>query len=207
MKKLTAWAKSHRIAAGFIGCGGLIVVGFVLLIVIGLILMATGYEVEEEPQAAPTSQVPTQEPTPSPQPTTQEPTPEPERTTEEPETQEPEPEPTTAAAEEDEPQAADSLAQRVEEEVLGQAMVDSFQDLGADSPAWAITEIEDISTGTIRAHVQDAQTDDQAEQTARWLMNMSCHNIEELTTVVVRDTSGVDRNHFVWSVNPPTICN
>lgn len=58
MQKLLTWAKSHKIAAGAIGCGGLIVGGLVLLIIAGLILTAVGYEPEEteEPEAVATTQ-------------------------------------------------------------------------------------------------------------------------------------------------------
>lgn len=46
MKKITAWAKSHKIAAVFIGAGTFVFAVFAALLVSGLILMANGYEAE-----------------------------------------------------------------------------------------------------------------------------------------------------------------
>lgn len=115
MRKLTAWAKSHKIAASAIGCGILIIVGLVLVTALGLILTATGYEVEEEPEAEPTSQAATQEPTaePTPQPTTPA-SHDPEPITEEPvETEPADPQPTTEAAPKPEPEA-DPLVAKLE---------------------------------------------------------------------------------------------
>lgn len=198
MQKVFQWAKGHKVAAGAIGCGGLIVVGFVLLIVLGLILTATGaVEVEADPGPEPTV---TQEVTP---------TSEPVESTEPPAT--PEPEPSTAPAESPTPAAEpepeeESLAERVEQTAYEQAMIDSFQDMSMDSPAWAVTKIEDVSAGTVRVYVQLDQTDEEAELTARWFMNMTCGELPELDAVVVRDTSGVDRNHFMTMMNPPTVC-
>lgn len=54
MKKMTAWAKSHKIAAVLIGAGSLVVVGFVLIIALGLVLVASGVV---EPESEPTAQV------------------------------------------------------------------------------------------------------------------------------------------------------
>ena len=50
MKKLTTWAKSHKIAAIFAGTGALIVAGFVLIMALGIIFVSTGM-VEPEPAA------------------------------------------------------------------------------------------------------------------------------------------------------------
>lgn len=204
MHKLLTWAKSHKIAAGAIGCGGLIVLGFVLLIIAGLILTAVGYEPAEteEPEAVATTQAP--EVTPEAEaiattpPATEEATSEP-----------PKPAETEAVGEPedaDEPEG-ESLAKRVEEAAYRAAMIDNFQEMSSDSPVWAVSKIEDVSSGTIRVYVQEDQTDEQAELTARWFMNMTCSDIEELKTVVVRDTSGVDRNHFMFMMDPPTICS
>lgn len=50
MKKLTTWAKSHKLAAIFAGTGALIVAGFVLIMALGIIFVSTGM-VEPEPAA------------------------------------------------------------------------------------------------------------------------------------------------------------
>lgn len=59
MKKITAWAKGHKIAAVFIGAGSLVVVGFVFIIALGLILVGSGVV---EPEVEPTAQVAKAEP-------------------------------------------------------------------------------------------------------------------------------------------------
>ena len=50
MKKLTTWAKSHKIAATLIGAGALIIGGFVLILTLGIVFVSTGM-VEPEPVA------------------------------------------------------------------------------------------------------------------------------------------------------------
>lgn len=60
MKKITAWAKGHKIAAVFVGAGSLVVVGFAFIVALGLILMAAGVDVE--PEVEPTAQVAKAEP-------------------------------------------------------------------------------------------------------------------------------------------------
>lgn len=61
MKKITAWAKSHKVAAIFVGAGAVIVAGFVLIVALGIVFVSTGM-VEPEPVAQETEAVETQEP-------------------------------------------------------------------------------------------------------------------------------------------------
>lgn len=50
MKKLTTWAKSHKIAATIAGAGAFVVAGFILITALGIIFVSTGM-VEPEPVA------------------------------------------------------------------------------------------------------------------------------------------------------------
>lgn len=181
---LKDWIKNHKLASAGIGCGGLIVLGFIGIVIFGLILTAVGYE-PEEPEAQP---APTTTSAPAPAPTTE---PEEAATTQAPEpTTEPEPEP-----EPTEP-AEDELGQRVEQALLDGNVVDDFRQLSPESPGFYITEIETLNTSTIRVHLQDSFTDSERDDAARWVFNMSCINVPELDTVVIRDTSGLDSNHY-----------
>lgn len=82
--KFISWVKAHKFASSAIGCGGLIVLGFIFILVLGLILIATGNVPEEEVAAeSPTSEAPktstapktTEAPKPSAPPTTNTPKP------------------------------------------------------------------------------------------------------------------------------------
>ena len=74
MKKLTAWAKAHKIAATLIAAGAAIVLGLAGITTLGAILIATG-NVPEETVAATQQPEPTAPPTPKPTPTTAAPAP------------------------------------------------------------------------------------------------------------------------------------
>ena len=60
----------------------------------------------------------------------------------------------------------------------------------------AVTETEDISTGDIRVYVQLNLTDDERVEFARVIYYMGAMNNTDLQTVVVRDATGLDSNHF-----------
>ena len=65
-----------------------------------------------------------------------------------------------------------------------------------DDLLFALTEIEDVSDGTIRAYVQYDLSDAEREAVAN-----SVHGLgytEDLKVVVVRDVSGLDSNHFFY---------
>ncbi len=129
---------------------------------------------DQEPQAQPTSTT-----DPAPIPTTTEPAPE-ETPTEEPaETQEP-------------------IGDRVRTALLTELGVNDFPDLladGRESPLYAIVDIETMYDGTIRVHYQEALTDDQRDEVARHVFNLTAPTVPELDTVVIRDSTGVDSNH------------
>lgn len=66
MGKITSWAKAHKVAAIFAGAGALIVVGFVLIVALGIVFVSTGMvepePVAQETEAAETKPAKTQEP-------------------------------------------------------------------------------------------------------------------------------------------------
>lgn len=91
-----------------------------------------------------------------------------------------------------EPTDAVSLAETVWADVQA-----NFPDgITSDSPLFAVTEIEDVSAGTIRVYVQENLTDDGREEVARHVFNLGAWDNTDLTVVVVRDASGIDSNHY-----------
>lgn len=68
--------------------------------------------------------------------------------------------------------------------------------ISTGSPLYFITEYEDVSARTIRVYVQAELSDAEREETATHVFNMSGTTADQLSTVVVRDTSGVDSNHY-----------
>lgn len=91
-------------------------------------------------------------------------------------------------------QAADNLAAAVQDSI------DSQTEAADYIPTWAypITGIEGLTSKSIRVHYQEALTDEEAEDVARAVTSftMNSDGTEDLDTVVVRDTSGVDRNFY-----------
>lgn len=71
---------------------------------------------------------------------------------------------------------------------------------GVSAPSWwvGVTEIEDMYEGTVRIHVQQNLTDTGREDLARGVFNFVAASAEPdaLETVVVRDASGRDSNHY-----------
>lgn len=105
------------------------------------------------------------------------------------------PEPTTEASAtpgETPTAEAESLADTVWATVL-----ENFGgEVSSGSPLFAVTEVEDVSSGTIRVYVQENLDDAGREEVARHTFNMGAFDNDELQTVVVRDASGVDSNHY-----------
>lgn len=99
---------------------------------------------------------------------------------------EPAPSPTEAA----ETPAADDLGPRV------LAAIDDGMPGGRNDWAKPITDIETISSDTVRVHYQERLTDDEAQQVGRMVRTFTRLAVPELATVVIRDTSGIDRNVF-----------
>lgn len=112
------------------------------------------------------------------------------------------PEETTAPAGEpseepsEEPAPVEPLSERVEAAILSSNGVANLRELEATSPGFYITELEDVTSGTVRMHVQTGLEGEERDQFARWLYNHACSSVPELDTVVVRDTGGVDHNWY-----------
>lgn len=91
---------------------------------------------------------------------------------------------------------SDTLPARVTEALLAASGVASFQDLEPTSPGYWIAGIETVSAGTVRATIQTTLTDEERESAGRWVMQMACGTVEDLDVVVIRDSSGIDSNHY-----------
>jgi len=90
----------------------------------------------------------------------------------------------------------DAIAEVSLAETVWSQVEDNFPDgITSSSPLFVVTEVEDVSPGTIRVNVQDNLTDDGRKEIARHMFNMGAMRNDELTTVVVRDLSGRDSNH------------
>lgn len=118
-------------------------------------------------------------------------------------TQEPEKEETP----EPEPEKELTLGKDVEKALLAANGTKKFTELEESSPGFAITSIETINETTIRAHIQETLDDDEAENTARWISQMSCMDVPDTSVVVIRDTSGTDRNYYTAKINKLPACN
>lgn len=97
-----------------------------------------------------------------------------------------------AAEKEAADQEVNALAQAI------QAGVEESFPEGVEKPALvaAFTEYEPMSKSTIRVHVQETLTKEQRAEAARFVFNMGGYSVPELTTLVVRDATGVDSNHY-----------
>ena len=112
----------------------------------------------------------------------------------------PEPTPEPEVTEEEVPEV--DLATDVEEALLSGNAVSDFQQLNPTSPGFWISEIESTNSSTIRVHIAADLTDTERDQTARWVSNMACTTVADLETIIVRDTSGRDSNHYVNRMSP-----
>lgn len=147
-------------------------------------------DASEPPETATAQEVTAEEPTPEAE--SEEPT--------EPVEEEP-----TETEEPAEPES--DLGEEVKEAALAAAAIDSFQALSSDSIAFYIADFETVSTGTVRVYAQADFTDDEREDLARWVANMTCDPVPDLDTIVVRDTSGIDSNHRVSQVSLMPACS
>lgn len=108
-------------------------------------------------------------------------------------------------AEQESAPSADDLGQRVEEAALSAAAVSSFTEMPT-SPVVAVTEIEDMGASTIRVYVQESLTDPARDDVARWFFNMTCMDVPDVDTIVVRDASGLDSNHYARDLSNMPAC-
>lgn len=121
----------------------------------------------------------------------------------------PEPEPAESPTEPED----DDIAERLEAEALVQFMVDDFTELLSQEyydltlpPFYAMHSFESIGSSTVRVHVQEEMTEAEEEQMARWFFNMTCQEVPELETLVVRDVGGVDSNFYAHRFPPTPYC-
>lgn len=101
---------------------------------------------------------------------------------------------------------ASDLATDVQAALLAANGVDSFQALEATSPGFWIASIETLNTSTVRVNFQTELTDEERGQYGDWVLNMACGTTTDLSTVVVRDTSGIDSNRFLSDSPRPNAC-
>lgn len=66
----------------------------------------------------------------------------------------------------------------------------------SSSPLFAVTSVEDVSSGTIRVFVQQDLDDAGREEIARQVFNLGAFNNTALQTVVVQAADGRDSNHY-----------
>ncbi|WP_313277742.1 hypothetical protein [Timonella senegalensis] len=105
---------------------------------------------------------------------------------------------------------ADEADEKPQQEDLAKAILEanalnSFQELSPTVPAFYISEIEPMYTGTYRVHLQTEATSEDRETVARWVTTMGCADVE-LDTIVVRDTTGRDTNHRTSKMTLPNNC-
>lgn len=98
------------------------------------------------------------------------------------------------------------LATDVQAALLAANGVDNFQALEATSPGFWIASIETLNTSTVRVNFQTELTDEERGQYGDWVLNMACGTTTDLSTVVVRDTSGIDSNRFLSDSPRPNAC-
>lgn len=72
---------------------------------------------------------------------------------------------------------------------------------GVTLPVYAITQWEDVSTGTVRVYIQETLTSDEKREIGENVLKMVGRELPGLSTVVVRGTDGVDVNIFRSSVS------
>jgi len=102
-------------------------------------------------------------------------------------------------------EAYPELGERVEEAALSAYGVDSFTAM-TGSPVVAVTGFEDVNSETVRINVQESLTDAGKDDVARWFFNMTCEQVPEVQTFVVRDLSGVDSNHYAGELSRMPAC-
>ena len=92
---------------------------------------------------------------------------------------------------------ASPIAQQTETALLDGWGVDSLQAIPSDlKGATAITEFEDVSSDTVRVYVQENLSDADRDALAKMIYGLVHETVPELRTIVVRDPSGTDSNHF-----------
>ena len=193
--KFISWMKAHKIATGAIGCGGILLMGVVLVTVLGLILMATGNV--PEPEAAPSSTATAPKvPKESPNPTRSEVSnpAEPPTPTETP-TKKTEPTKKAEPKKTEKPKA--DLVERVKDSVASNFglsdLSEACSEVGYDSWTCLATEWTEPVEGTVVVKIQmteDSLPADYGEDTARGILNLVGQDVKDLDMVQVVDATG-----------------
>lgn len=182
--KFISWMKAHKIATGAIGCGGILLMGVVLVTVLGLILMATGNV--PEPEAAPSStatapKVPKESPSPTRSEVSNPAKP---------------PTPTETPTKKTEKPKAD-LVERVKDSVASNFglsdLSEACSEVGYDSWTCLATEWTEPVEGTVVVKIQmteDSLPADYGEDTARGILNLVGQDVKDLDMVQVVDATG-----------------
>lgn len=77
------------------------------------------------------------------------------------------------------------------------SVVRNFPDgIPTSNVLYATTQVEDHTDDTIRIYIQSNLTDAEQDRAARTLFNFNGFHDTDLQTVIVRDASGVDSNHY-----------
>lgn len=75
--------------------------------------------------------------------------------------------------------------------------ITAFTELaGTESPLYAIASIEDVSAGTIRVNYQNPLDKAGRDLVAKHVFQLAGITVTDLDTVIIRDTSGRDSNHY-----------
>lgn len=105
------------------------------------------------------------------------------------------PEPSDEPAESADPEPSES-DESLADEVWENVEANYGGPVPSSSPLFAVTDVEDVSSGTIRVFVQETLTDAGREEIARQVFSLGAWDLIELDTIVVQDASGVDSNHY-----------
>lgn len=86
-------------------------------------------------------------------------------------------------------------AEPLADDVWAQVEANFPEGIPTSNVLFAVTDVEDVSNGTIRVYVQQNLDDEGREDAARGVFNMGALKNEALTTVVIQDATGKDSNH------------
>lgn len=108
-----------------------------------------------------------------------------------------------------EQQPAESLAARSEKALKTELQVTNFSEILSDpnrtgSPLGYIASFEDVNSSTVRVVLQTDLDRDEANNAGRIIFGLFGLQVEEVDTLVVRDSSGVDKAN-VYRRNVPVL--
>jgi len=89
-----------------------------------------------------------------------------------------------------------SLVDEFEQALLDGNGVASLQDLDPENLGYWVSGFEPVGRDGVRVFIQAEVADEGREIYGRWAMQLTCRQLPDLQVVVVRDTTGIDSNHF-----------